>query len=351
MTIILDQQRLLSARRAYSTRNITEDDLCLLWPDAPAPRAGDLVLARVLSIGNHKAIELTSGRRAALNEGDEVILAYGNRYAPDQYEAEIPLTLEACDLVAAGGIASKALSWSSRIGAPTGIEPLGLVCRNEGVPLNLADYALQGDFSHALPPVIAVVGGSMNAGKTTTVAAIVRGLTRKGLRVGAAKLTGTGAGGDMWAMRDAGAAEVVDFTDAGFATTFKASQSGLERSSTMLMGYLAAQQCDVIVVEIADGIYQQESSALIQSTTMQRLVDGYVYAAESATGAVAGVAWLRQHGEVMAVSGRLTMSPLACREAEQMTGLACIDKTSLERGDIPQNWLLTFEAQPSRQAL
>ena len=48
---------------------------------------------------------------------------------------------------------------------------------------------------------------------------MVKGLTGAGYRVGAAKVTGTGAGGDLWLMRDHGAYEALDFTDAGMATT------------------------------------------------------------------------------------------------------------------------------------
>jgi hypothetical protein len=45
------------------------------------------VLAEVTRIGQHKGIELASGRKAALYCGDEVLLAYGGRYAPDQFDA------------------------------------------------------------------------------------------------------------------------------------------------------------------------------------------------------------------------------------------------------------------------
>src|SRR2546430_9351468 len=40
---------------------------------------------------------------------------------------------------------------------------------------------------------------------------LVVGLRRRRLRVGAAKVTGTGAGGDPWLLTDAGASLVLDF--------------------------------------------------------------------------------------------------------------------------------------------
>ena len=61
----------------------------------------------------------------------------------------------------------------------------------------------------------------MNSGKTTTAAHLIKGLVQAGLKVGAAKLTGTGAVGDIWLMQDAGANLVLDFTDTGFPSTYR----------------------------------------------------------------------------------------------------------------------------------
>lgn len=71
------------------------------------PHAGDLVLARVVKIGQHPRIELPDGRRSHLYIGDEVIVCYGARYAPDQFESHVPKEMGPCDLVAAGGLASR----------------------------------------------------------------------------------------------------------------------------------------------------------------------------------------------------------------------------------------------------
>jgi len=48
---------------------------------------------------------LPNGRRQTLFEGDEIIVAYANRHAPDQFEAEVPDSLSDCHLVASGGVA------------------------------------------------------------------------------------------------------------------------------------------------------------------------------------------------------------------------------------------------------
>ena len=88
-------------------------------------------------------IELPAGRRSFLYVGDDIIVAYGNRDAPDQFEAEVPSDLNECHLVAAGGIASRLRNKHSGVKCPTRIKPLGLLADAELRPLNLGDWKLQ----------------------------------------------------------------------------------------------------------------------------------------------------------------------------------------------------------------
>jgi hypothetical protein len=170
----------------------------------------------------------------------------------------------------------------------------------------------------------------MNAGKTTTAANLIHGLARGGMRVGAAKVTGTGAGGDAWLMRDAGASMVLDFTDAGLASTYLASLEQIQASMTTLLGHLCAAWVDAIVLEVADGLYQGETAKLVSGSYFKEAVDGVVFAAGDAMGAAGGVDWLRTRGvPVRAVSGVLTASPLAVREAQQAAGVPVLDLQAL----------------------
>ena len=62
--------------------------------DFAVARPGDLVLAHVEKIGQHRRVQLSSGRPSLIFPGDAVVLACGARYAPDQFEglAEIRAT-------------------------------------------------------------------------------------------------------------------------------------------------------------------------------------------------------------------------------------------------------------------
>lgn len=317
---------------AFSTRRVPRGPWSTI-PATGAPIAGDLVLARVDTIGHHDGLQLPNGRRKQLFAGDEIVVAYGNRYACNQFEALVPDTLGPCHLVAGGGIAGRAVSWHDRIAkGPTHITPLGLLANPDGRRLNLRDYALEpiAGMSEPVPTVVAVVGTAMDSGKTQTSAFLVRGLIAAGLRVGYAKVTGTGAGGDTWLLKDAGADPVLDFTDAGLASTYLVPPEEIDAVLVTLTAHIAQRGVDAIVIEVADGIFQRETAALLRSPVFARLVGGTVLAARDSMGASAGVNWLRvQSPPVLALSGLLSASPLQCAEAKQETGLPVYTRESL----------------------
>ncbi len=320
-----------AAKAAFTTRRVPPEVMQTVISGAVRPRTGDLVLASVQRIGHHTKLELASGRRATLHLGDEIIVAYGDRYAPDQFESQVPTSLHRADLVASGGIASAVISKHRRVRQATKLQPIGLIGTEYGLPINLADHALQLNRGpHERQPTIAVVGTSMNSGKTTIARHLIHSLVRGGYRAGATKVTGTGSGNDYWMMVDAGAERVVDFTDAGFASTYRIPMYQIEHAYSTLLGDLHGAGCNAIVMEVADGIYQDETAELIASSLFASTVDAIVFAAGDAMGAAHGVERLRELGlPVSAASGVLTSSPLALREAERACGIPILSLDQL----------------------
>lgn len=327
---------LAAIRRGFATRRAHFSSVARLTVDEVRPQAGDLVLAEITSLGQHTRLELPDGRRSQLYVGDRIVVTYGNRYAPDQFEAEVPADMGPCHLVAAGGIASRLIGKHARVKAPTRIKPVGLLAREDGRALNLRDWSVEArSIPKSLPPVIVVTGTAMNAGKTTAAASLIKGLQYAGMRVGAAKVTGTGAGGDFWQMKDAGAVEVVDFTDAGYATTYQVAPNDVEKIFVRLLSHLGGMHLDAIVVEVADGVLQMETSELLMSSAFAFYCQRMIFAAGDALGALAGAQWLQQRGlRVDALSGAFTASPLAVREASTALGLPVLGKKSLSDPDI-----------------
>ena len=344
--VALRKDRLTAAKRAFTTRRVPADDMrCLITGDV-SPRSGDLVLATVVDIGKHRKIEKPNGRRALMIPGDEIIVAFGNRYAPDQFEALVPEDLSPCDLVAAGGIAAREMCRHDRMIEPTQIAPLGLVGNEAGVAINLSDYAIP-LFEKSLPiKTILVAGTAMNSGKTFSASSLVRGFKVWGSRVAGIKATGTGAGGDLWQMKDMGAHAVMDFVDSGFASTYMVPPHKIETSVLGLINYAARLRCEYAVVEIADGLQHEETAKLLRSEKLRRRILGTVFAAYDSMGARGGVEWLRNEGHnVLAVSGQITRSPLAIREARRSIDCPVYTPFELQAGAL--NSQLDTAAQAS----
>jgi hypothetical protein len=347
----LDPRRLAVAKSAYTTRFVSRliasdpHGYGLVTGDHVVPHAGDVVLARVTRLGQHPGIQLPDGRRATLFQGDEILVAYGDRYAPDQFEAEVPDNLGPTHLVAAGGLAATVVSAHSKMATPTQIEPVGLLTNADGV-VTLKRCA---PFETAAPEdvtvlrrvgkplVIGVLGTSMNSGKTTTVASIVRGLAKAGLEVAAGKVTGTGACGDPMLFNDSGASRVLDFTDFGHGSTYLMEHGAVRSLFVSLVRELAATGPDVIVVEVADGLLQRETARLLKDPLFKQQVDLVVFAAGEALGAVAGQAHLAQYGLApVAISGMLTASPLAKIEAAGALDVPVLDKDELASAQVAE---------------
>ena len=322
--------RAMRAKRSFVCRHVQFGEVAGLSRSL-TPSAGDVVLAVVDALGHHVRLESPEGRRVQLYVGDEVLVAYGARYAPDQFESLVPSDAGACDLVAAGGIASRAIARHSSVKRPTTITPMGILTDAAGCAVNLRRFAgapvRKPVMAHQ---VVAVVGTSMNAGKTTTAANLIRGLSDGGLRVGACKLTGTGSGGDLWAMRDAGALQALDFTDQGFATTAGVDLPDLEGAAHRLLDHVESGRVDVVVVEIADGLLQRETAALLSSPSFAPRLDAVLLAAADSMGALTAASWLRdRHLPLRAVTGLLTSSPLAAKEAQQHLDVDVVHTTML----------------------
>lgn len=334
-----------SARQSFATRRVPLANMRGLLHGPLRPEAGQLVLARIRQLGQHRSVELVSGRKAHLFVDDLVILAYGNRYAPDQFEGLVPLDLGPCDMVAGGGVAAREVARHEGMSAPTRIAPLGLIGDAQGQPLNLLDYALPMPTQAPEVPVYVVCGTSMNAGKTHTAAMLVRGLAASGLRVAACKVTGTGSGNDLWRLRDAGAAPVLDFADAGHPSTFGLPLETLEHTYRQLTA-TAAADADAVVVEIADGLGQTETAALLRSRTLSEHCTGVVFAACDPMGALAGERWLRGAGlRLLAVSGLMTASPHSTQEARRLIGAPVLTAEQLASGEAMAPLLLFLAAE------
>jgi hypothetical protein len=310
------------------------------WRPIARPAAGDVLLCEIVKPSLHPRLELRTGARSVLYEGDLVVGAVGSRYATSLLEGIDEIRGDRADLLSASGVFGTALDRVDKKPAPTSLRVIAQAFRGES-PLSLRSFGLEGPPSRAdlEPSWVLVVGSAMDSGKTTACTTLIHALSRAGLRSGAAKLTGTASARDLCAFRDAGANPVLDFLDCGWESTAGCSPSELKRIARSVAGELGGAALDVAVVEVADGIIQPETRALLADLRAQLSDPTVIFTARESLAAVAGVERLAALGyDVRAVSGVVTSSPLAAREVELDAGVPCIRTSELGRRAIELGW-------------
>lgn len=352
----IDAQRARTIRAAYTTRFVAAElqrnpqDFEIVRRANMVPRSGDVVIANVAELGKHTRLQSPVSRRQLMFVGQEIMVAYGHRYAPDQFLAHVPDNLGPCQLVAGGGVASEVIEQHASIDKATQLEPVGLLMR-QGKVVNLLDFAplsIENESPQAAqidaprPPVIAVLGTSMNSGKSTTLGCLVNGLVNSGMQVAAGKATGTGAGNDPNLFTDAGAFSVCDFTDFGFPTTYRLDYETVRDLLVAMIREQSATGSGTVVIEIADGLFQGETSRLLRDPIFTAQVDRVLFSAQDALGAQAGERILLDAGlDLAAVSGVVTASPLAAKEAQAQLSTPVIGTFELCRAEVASALLPT----------
>ncbi len=340
--IILEHKCVPSqAKWAFTTRRVKYDDVSGMTTNLSGAVSGDLVLAQVTQIGQHKKIQLSQGRPSVLSIGDYIVLTCGDRYAPDQFLGKATLDPKGSDLIAGGGIIGKVQQAHQSMSKPTQVKPVGLLTDKHGEVINIASYALPSRPRPLGLTVLGVVGASMNAGKTTATSSLGYGLVKAGYKVAGIKATGTGAFGDYNSMLDAGLHRVTDFTDAGMASTYCQPIERIENGLRALLADASAHGADVAVVELADGIYQKETAALLEhSKLIRNTFSGILFACGDAVSVVGGVTHMRSIGiEPLAVSGMVSLSPLASAEAEKVSKVSILRREQLMSPEVSRTLL------------
>ncbi|HEX9794684.1 MAG TPA: hypothetical protein VGC54_11935 [Planctomycetota bacterium] len=304
---------------ASVTLRLDLDRNAVLGAEIPA-LAGSVVAGRVLDAKSvYNQLEDVHGRMVTLHPGDVIAGALGHRDALLGYSGHVPESVAPGDilqLLNLGGVLGVGARPAPGIGAPIRVEVLGAVLefpflgRRVGRPASVARAGLPAtDPVGELPPVVALVGTSMHAGKTTAAAVIVGELVRRGLRVAAGKLTGVSLRRDVLEMQDCGADPVALFTDFGVVTTDADNAAPAARA---LLAHLADAAPDVIVLEMGDGLLGTYGvHAVLEDPVLRAAIRASVLCAQDPVGAWGGCRLLEENYGLVpdALSGRVTDNP------------------------------------------
>ncbi|MGE0352653.1 MAG: hypothetical protein AB7Q69_05370 [Gemmatimonadales bacterium] len=294
-------RRLKLDRISSSTRNAHLTHEVIVGDDIVC-REGYVLAVRILEDkGKYNTVEDLAGRMVSLRAGDVLAGTLGSRRALRGYAGVVPDALQVgstVEVLNLGGILGRCTSINPDIGPPFRAEVLGSVLAfpelgdRIGRPAHIMDHAVPpADRLLAGVPVIYVAGTCMNAGKTMAATELVRGLSREGLRVAAAKLTGVSLMRDALAMQDAGAVVAVTFNDAGVASTHAGMTVPVAKG---VFNRLAASRPDVIVAELGDGILGEYGvQDILRDPELTGVGAAYVMAAPDPVGCWGAVALMR----------------------------------------------------------
>ncbi len=209
----------------------------------------------------YNQLEDVHGRLVTLHDGDVVAGVLGHRNALHGYSGYVPESIAPGDrlqMLNMGGVIGVCTSQNPEVGKPFDVEILGAVLvfpqfeDRSGEPAHIRMNAIDCGGEGVPPvPIVFVAGTCMNSGKTVAACQLVKELSRRGMAVGACKLTGVSLRRDTLRMTDYGARWAASFTEAGVVTTSNETAVPVARG---LMRYLAGRGAEVIVAELGDGI-------------------------------------------------------------------------------------------------
>lgn len=290
-----------------------------------------LVVQALEAKTTYNQLECADGVFQTICKGDLLVGALGERQALKGYSGRIPRQIQAGDtlhVLNMGGIIGQCTSPHPDLGPALPVKVLGAVqVEQQGLwcHARIQDYALepQDTLAHSAPLVM-VSGTSMDTGKTLAATQIVQGLTERGLRVAAAKLTGAALMRDVRAMVQYGAVASASFTQAGVVASTNKDMAPYAKG---LIAHLNEANPDVIVLELGDGfIGYYGVDDLLLDKTLQRFTQAHIVAATDLAGAWAADQCFRDRyrAPITAIVGPVTDNAVGKQYIQNALGIpAC----------------------------
>lgn len=294
--------------------------------DNLSAQPGNTVVVRALREKRvYSELELADGRMSKIFKGDVFVGALGRRRALRGFCGEVPSELHVGDtlqLLNRGGVLGGSTSEHMDFGQPVPCEVIGMPVR-DGRIVRLGDHridlveTLEG---YQLPPIVAVSGTGMDAGKTRLIAELIQQLAKSGLDVAGGKLTGIACLRDLAAMEDHGAVATASFLDVGHPSTAGLDSDELVITAKTVISELAASDPDLIVLELGDGILGEYGVLdIFRDEEIRAAFQMHIFCACDPAGAWGGHRYLAERGiEIDLFSGPVT---------DTVVGSDCLQRT------------------------
>ena len=292
------------------------------------PKSGDVAVFQVLSIGKHSAVQGENGNNTYIFPGDKILATFGTRYASAQFEGYLPTQYHSkYQLLGQGGVVGVLESLHAKFKdiGPTEVRLVGYAVDNDNKVINTIYNGVERlQFNPIKRPyeMYLSVGASMDSGKTTTAAFLSRGFMMQKKKVAFIKLTGTVFAKDCSIVRDCGAKTAIDFSYCGYPSTYLHKTDEILDIFETLLHRVERTNPDVVVIEIADGLLQRETKALINHEPFMNLMDGVLLSCADSLSVNSGIDMLTKiNQKPMLLSGMFTASPLMANEVRNETDI------------------------------
>lgn len=311
-----------TVKKSFACASVGQYEIDSQLATSRTPQAGDVGIFKLIG-GDGQYMKNETAGSFTLFDGDYIMAAFGNRYATNQYEGYVPdAPVQFCNLIARGGVAGMVKSINPTFKSkPLDLEWVGYAVDKTGEPINTIkkDALLPFQPEAIQSKVILSIGSSMDSGKTISAAYLAGGLAKAGETVAYIKLTGTAFPKDAELAKNRGAHLAIDFTELGFPSTYMCDLDTLLSLYQALV--IKAQdmvQPSYIVMEIADGILQRETSMLLKHAGFMSTVHNVMMCCGDSLGVLSGLQILHRWGiHPFVLSGLFTASELLIREVEE----------------------------------
>ncbi len=316
-------------KRSIITKYINDYKINRKLKKTYLPKAGDVAVFKVLSIGKHKALQGVNGNNSYIFPGDLILATFGTRYASNQFEGYLPEKYYSrYQILGQGGVIGILKSMHAKyedIG-PTEVQLIGYAVDNNNQVINTKFYKDKpikfNPFKKRDYTVYLSLGASMDSGKTTTAAYLSRAFKQQRKKVAFIKLTGTVYAKDCSFVRDCGADKAIDFSYCGYPSTYLCDTNDLLNLFESLLHKIEPEKPDVVIIEIADGLLQRETKNLLNYKPFMQIIDNTILSCADSLSVKSGIEFLKNVGKKpILLSGLFTASPLMIEETKQITNI------------------------------
>jgi hypothetical protein len=325
-------------KKSFACRSVNDFALKTEIIKFHSPKMGDVGIFKVLEPKGNVLVD-SYGSPHNLFENDLIMVAFGNRYATNQYEGYVPNNpVTKCELLARGGVAGSVCSINSTFkSTPASLELVAYAVDEDGQVINTIQKEKLIAFSpmaNIFPKIILSIGTSMDSGKTTTAAYLCGGLKNAGHQVSFIKLTGTAYPRDARLAEDRGADFATDFSAFGYPSTYMIDYNELlNLYQTLIHKTVNIAQPEYIVMEIADGLLQRETKMLLQDSAFMSTVHNVIFSSGDSLGVLTGLQMLNDwRCAPFAISGLFTASELLIKAVEPFVDAPVLRLTDLLNG-------------------